>query len=284
MILHRKNSESLRISAYFWLIFCENCCNDGYFRWESVTFADKSREQLDILNTFVNYLIEADTRFTLSVNSVHTPFWDVFMLLFSSKNIWFFFYAGLIWFLFRNYSWRFSVGCLLAIVVLITFCDQVSSSWLRPIVQRLRPCDPENPLSDMVHLVDGYRPVSYSCPSAHASNTWGLAFFLSLVFRRKLLSLTLFAWAFITCWSRLYLGVHFFGDLLAGMIVGGMTAFVVYRVMVVLVKVISRRSGSLPERTSLTTVPEREQWVPIAMLLATMALMLAYAAYRCWLS
>ena len=68
------------------------------------------------------------------------------------------------------------------------------------------------------------------------------------------------------------------------MIVGGMTAFVVYRVMVVLVKVISRRSGSLPERTCLTTVPEREQWVPIAMLLATMALMLAYAAYRCWLS
>lgn len=215
---------------------------------------------------------------------MHTPFWDVFMLLFSSKQVWYFFYFGLIWFLFRNYSWRFVVGCLLAIVVLVALCDQTSSTWLRPLVRRLRPCDPENPISEMVHLVDGYRPVSYSCPSAHASNTWGLTFFLSLVFRRKWLSLTLFGWAFITCWSRLYLGVHFFGDLLLGMLIGGLLAMLVYLVLTAILKAISRRRESPLDKTCLTVVPECQLWVPISALLVTVALMMVYAAYRCYLS
>ncbi len=239
---------------------------------------------MDILYTFFKILIDADTQFSLSVNGMHNPFWDVFMLMFSSKQVWYVFYLGLIWFLFRNYSWRFALGCLLAILVLITFCDQVSSTWLRPLVHRMRPCDPDNPIFGMVHLVNGYCPVSYSCPSAHASNTWGLTIFLSLIFRRRLLSVALASWAFVTCWSRLYLGVHFFGDLLAGMLIGGGAAMVVYWALKVILKAISRRRESPLDGTCLTVVPEHHQWVPFTTLLGTVAYMLAVAAYSCCLS
>ena len=247
--------------------------------WECITFAHKSRKTLDTLTAFSQYLIDADTRFSLSVNASHTPFWDVFMLLFSYKYTWIFFYISLVWFIFRNYSWRFLIACLLAVVVLITLCDQMSSSWLRPMVCRLRPCDPENPLSEVVHLVDGYRPISYSCPSAHAANAWGLTFFLSFLFRRKLLTMTLVLWAFVTCWSRLYLGVHFFGDLVAGMLVGLVMASLVFFVMSGLVRLASRHQLIEPEKTYLTTTSHRQMWVPLTALLVTVAVIMGYSAY-----
>ena len=225
----------------------------------------------------------------MSVNACHNPYWDVFMLLFSYKNVWLLFYASLIWFLCRNYSWRFVVLSLLTVALLITLCDQMSSTWLRPMVQRLRPCDPENPLSEMVHLVNGYRPVSYSCPSAHAANTFSLtvffallvrlAFFLSFVFRRKLLSATLILWAFVTCWSRLYLGVHFFGDLLAGLLIGLVLALVVYYLMTWLLRLASRHHLIDLEGTCLAVIPDRQKWVPVAVLLLTVAVMMGYSVY-----
>ena len=239
---------------------------------------------MDIITTFSHYLIDADTWFTLSVNARHTPFWDVFMLLFSYKYTWIFFYMGLLWFIFRNYSWHFSIACLLAVVVLITLCDQMSSTWLRPMVCRLRPCDPENPLSDMVQLVNGYRPISYSCPSAHAANAWGLTFFLSFLFRRRLLTVTLVLWALVTCWSRLYLGVHFLGDLLAGMLVGLVLASIVYFVMVGLVRLASRHHLIPIENTSLATIPHRQIWVPLTALLATVVVIMGYSVYSNYLS
>ena len=239
----------------------------------------KSKETLDILTIIPQFLIDADTRLTMSVNACHNPYWDVFMLLFSYKNVWLLFYVSLIWFLCRNYSWRFVVLSLLTVALLITLCDQMSSTWLRPMVQRLRPCDPENPLSEMVHLVNGYRPVSYSCPSAHAANTWGLAFFLSFVFRRKLLSATLILWAFVTCWSRLYLGVHFFGDLLAGLLIGLVLAWVIYYLMTWLLRLASRHHLIDLEGTCLAVIPDRQKWVPVAVLFLTVAVMMGYSVY-----
>ena len=249
-----------------------------------LTLHENLRKALDALITLSHYLIDLDTRLTLSVNARHTPFWDVFMLLFSDKYTWAFFYVSLVWFIFRNYSWRFLIVCLLAVVVLVTLCDQLSSTWLRPMVCRLRPCDPENPLSEMVMLVNGYRPVSYSCPSTHAANTWGLTFFLSFLFRRKWLSLMLALWAFVTCWSRLYLGVHYFGDLVAGMLVGFVLALLVFYAMSGLVRLASRHQLIQTEETCLTIVPRREMWVPQAMLLATMAVLMGYSAYCNYLS
>lgn len=90
----------------------------------------------------------------------------------------------------------------------------------RPSVCRLRPSNPENPLSEMVHIVGGYRGGSYGFPSCHAANSFALASFLTLLFANRKLSLFIFAWAVLNSYSRVYLGVHYPGDLLVGAIIG----------------------------------------------------------------
>lgn len=91
---------------------------------------------------------------------------------------------------------------------------------IRPEVCRLRPSNPSNPLSEMVHIVGGYRGGSYGFPSCHAANSFALASFLTLLFANRKLSLFIFAWAVLNSYSRLYLGVHYPGDLLVGAIIG----------------------------------------------------------------
>lgn len=82
------------------------------------------------------------------------------------------------------------------------------------------PSNPANPLSEMVHIVGGYRGGSYGFPSCHAANSFALASFLTLLFANRKLSLFIFAWAVLNSYSRVYLGVHYPGDLLVGAIIG----------------------------------------------------------------
>lgn len=72
----------------------------------------------------------------------------------------------------------------------------------------------------MVHIVGGYRGGSYGFPSCHAANSFALASFLTLLFANRKLSLFIFAWAVLNSYSRVYLGVHYPGDLLVGAIIG----------------------------------------------------------------
>ena len=92
----------------------------------------------------------------------------------------------------------------------------------------MRPANLDNPISPLVHVVDGYRGGRYGFPSAHAANCWGAFFFVSYVFRRSVLSYVLATWALVMCWSRVYLGVHYVGDVTCGMFVGLANASVVY--------------------------------------------------------
>ena len=82
----------------------------------------------------------------------------------------------------------------------------------------------------MIHIVDDYRGGRHGFPSAHSANCWAAFFFVVYVFRRRVLNINLAAWAVLVCWSRIYLGVHYFGDVLGGLILGFLLASVVYYV------------------------------------------------------
>lgn len=58
--------------------------------------------------------------------------------------------------------------------------------------------------------------------SSHASNTFFLATFLSFLLRKKIpwFPILLFSWAILVSYSRIYLGVHFPGDIITGMVAG----------------------------------------------------------------
>jgi undecaprenyl-diphosphatase len=159
---------------------------------------------------------------------MHSPFFDTFMSTYSGKWIWIPLYAAILYVTLRTYQWKITLCCVLAVALTIVITDQVCATFIRPYVARLRPAHLENEISDMVHIVNGYRGGQYGFPSCHAANTFGLAFFLWFIFRQRWLTLFMMGWALLTCYSRSYMGVHYPGDLLTGSLIGLLAAFLTY--------------------------------------------------------
>lgn len=169
-----------------------------------------------------------DQQLLLTLNGLHTPFWDNFMWLVSAKLTWVPLYAALLFVLYKNFNLRTTLFFLVAIALTIVYADQICASLIRPFVERMRPSNPNNPLSEFVHIVNGKRGGRYGFPSCHASNSFGLAFILMLLLRQKPLTLFMFGWAILNSYSRTYLGVHYPGDLFVGMLVGLSGSLLIY--------------------------------------------------------
>lgn len=177
---------------------------------------------------FILWLSDIDARLLLIVNGAHSPFFDSVMWCISGRWIWVPFYAVLAYLLFRRMSWKRASICLVTIGLIILAVDQTCATLIRPEIGRLRPANLNNPLSSFVHVVNGYRGGRYGFPSCHAANTFALAVFMSLVIRHKWFTVMMFSWAFIVSYSRMYLGVHYFGDLFCGATIGSLFAVLFY--------------------------------------------------------
>jgi len=177
---------------------------------------------------FILWLSDIDARLLLIVNGAHSPFFDSVMWCISGRWIWIPFYAVLAYLLFRRMSWKRASICLVTIGLIILAADQTCATLIRPEIGRLRPANLNNPLSSFVHVVSGYRGGRYGFPSCHAANTFALAVFMSLVIRHKWFTVMMFSWAFVVSYSRMYLGVHYFGDLFCGATIGSLFAVLFY--------------------------------------------------------
>ena len=158
-----------------------------------------------MINTeIINFLSEVDTNVFLFFNGIHSPFWDYFMSAFTGKIIWVPMYATILYILLINFHWKVVLCYVAAIALTITFANL------------------ENPIVDLVHIVNGYRGGSYGFPSCHAANSFGLAMYVVFLFRKRWLSVFIITWAVLNCYTRIYLGVHYPGDLIVGGIIGGL--------------------------------------------------------------
>ncbi|KAA6350718.1 hypothetical protein EZS27_001946 [termite gut metagenome] len=163
----------------------------------------------------------------LTLNGIHFPILDHFMWLYSGQVVWMPTGILIVTILAYKKSWRNSLMTLIAIVMVITLCDQLSSGIIKPLFCRLRPT--HHPLfADKVTTVFNYRGGKYGFISSHAANAFGFASFITLIFRYTLLSWTIYFWATLTAYSRIYLGVHFISDIVPGVIVGIALGYSVY--------------------------------------------------------
>ena len=118
---------------------------------------------------------------------------------------------------------------LLAIALVITLCDQFASHLCKPIFTRFRPTHHPD-FMYLVKTVSGYRGGLYGFISSHAANAFGFATLMALVMRDKLFGWTIFFWAILTAYTRVYLGVHFISDIVPGAIIGVFFGYLVYRI------------------------------------------------------
>lgn len=174
-------------------------------------------------------LIHFDQEIFLALNGAHNSFFDFVMFWASDKFIWIPLYFFLLLLVFIKLRWK-GFFVLLAIIALITLSDQASVHLFKDVFKRFRPCH-EPLLEGMVHLVNGHCGGQYGFVSSHATNVFAIASFLSLFFREnyKYSTLALMFWASFVAYSRIYLGVHYPGDVLGGAILGAFIGIIVYK-------------------------------------------------------
>ena len=177
----------------------------------------------------LDYLNDIDTDALLAVNGLHDMFQDTLWWMVSAKWSSLLLVLALLWVLLHQ-NRRHALLVLAMLVLAFVIADQVSSGLIKHLVERLRPThDPS--LGNAVHVVNGYRGGMYGFVSSHAANAFAAATFISLVMRHRLVTISLIAWAVLQCYSRVYLGVHYPGDILGGFVVGILAGWLVWSLM-----------------------------------------------------
>lgn len=163
-------------------------------------------------------LREFDVALFSALNGCHNAYFDNFMWLVAGKFAWLLMIVALLLTL-RDKGWRTALLTVLAVAVVIAIADQVSSGIIKPIVERLRPS--HNPdLAATIHVVNGYHGGLYGFVSSHAANSFGVATLIALLFRNRLVMCAMLGWAVLVSYSRIYLGVHYPGDIVCGALIG----------------------------------------------------------------
>ena len=218
------------------------------------------------LASVLEWLIDVDTALTLAINNHFSPFFDAFMYDFSRKLVWIPFYASLLFIVVVNLKWRIALIACISIGIIFFVCNHLSAEYLRFIVERMRPSNPDNPISAQVHIVNNYRGGPFGFPSAHAANVFGLGVYIYLLLKNHQIGILMVLWSVLTAYSRIYLGVHYLGDVAVGAMLGTLIALAVYY---------------LPTKWYKPQVPKRLNytWLPMTVCALTVAIFAVTALY-----
>jgi undecaprenyl-diphosphatase len=178
----------------------------------------------------VRLLTELDKWLLLLINSHHNSFWDSMMWFASGIINWFPVYIFLLFLLiykFRKQSWLL----ILLVIPLIFVSDELSSEVLKPLVHRLRPSH-EPGIENLLHFVSGYRGGLYGFVSSHACNFFAVATYLHLTASGKIswLPFLMYPIVLLVIYSRIYLGVHYPSDVIAGSLLGALLGWLTARI------------------------------------------------------
>ncbi len=168
----------------------------------------------------IDQLLEFDTSSFLFLNGLGTPFFDPFWMLITNKITNLSIYLVLLIWYFKLKNGKAAFLILLFIGLLILVTDQTTNLFKYGF-ERLRPCHNEE-IVDIMRIVKNGCGGFYGYFSGHASNSFALSIYFSLLFANRYpkLKYALFFMASLVSYSRIYIGVHYPLDIISGALFG----------------------------------------------------------------
>jgi undecaprenyl-diphosphatase len=224
----------------------------------------------------IQQLIRFDQELLLRLNGSDSLFWDGFMWMATNTTTWIPIAIALLYVIFKNNKLKESLLIILSLALVIVIADQISSGFCKPFFARFRPTqDPE--LMYLIDTVNEYRGGRYGFISSHAANTFAVAIFLSLVIRSRSLGLILFIWAILNAYSRIYLGVHFPGDILCGAVLGTVIGTLIYLIYRFIHNKVERQSVRITSNYTKTGYLVDDAHLMVASIYTTFVFITIYA-------
>jgi len=217
--------------------------------------------------SILNTINQSDRSLLTAINFDGSTGYDFFWAMYSDKWTWIPFMLVIVYCLLRPGNWRHRLLMVGSVALLFVLSDFVVSSFIKNVVCRPRPShDPA--VMDLLSYVNGYRGGAYGFPSNHASNGFAAATFLALLLRNRWVTLSAFLWAIGSCYSRMYLGVHYPSDILCGAMLGIVFAIIIF----FLYKKAAKRLALPPYRDIY--VSKEMLAIPVIFLLTVLTLLL----------
>lgn len=178
----------------------------------------------------MNNLVDYDKTLFLFLNSLGSEPWDGFWLLITDKLASIPLYAVLLFLCFKKFGLKSTLITVVLVSIMIAATDQLANAFKYGI-ERLRPCHDDTIINSM-RLVKSHCGGKFGFFSAHAANAFALATFFSLLFSdySKKLALLLTFWALLVAYSRIYIGVHYPLDVVAGISIGMLAGWLFYMI------------------------------------------------------
>ncbi|MEH6407498.1 MAG: phosphatase PAP2 family protein [Leeuwenhoekiella sp.] len=185
-------------------------------------------------------LRELDKELFLFLNNLGTETWDPFWLIITGKWYSIPIYAVLLYLIFKEFGLKNTLITLVFVAALIACTDQLANLF-KDGFQRSRPCGMKG-VMEIARFI-AVRCGKYGYFSAHAASSMGLAIFIGLLLKSRYyyLIFALLFWSALIGYSRIYVGVHYPGDVLTGMVFGALLGFLFYKLHVYVLKRVQKK-------------------------------------------